>query len=54
MASNTDASFYHGCFELILGSQEKNPWAVDLDYFRVIFFFILQVVYCVYSLESPQ
>ena len=32
----------------------KNPWAVELGYFRVIFFFILQMVNCVYSLESPQ
>ena len=28
--------------------------AADLGKFRVIFFFILKMVYCVYSLESPR
>ena len=45
---------YHGCFELVLESLGKNPMAADSGKFRVIFFFILNMVYCVYSLESPH
>ena len=45
---------YHGCFQLILESFETNSVAADLEKFRVIFFFILKIVYCVYSLESPR
>ena len=32
----------------------KNPIAADEQSFRVIFFFMLKMVYCVYSLESPR
>ena len=46
---------YHGCFELIPKSLGKNPLAADMGLFSVIFFFfILKMVYCVFSLESPQ
>ena len=31
----------------------KNLIAADLGLFRVIFFYILKMVYCVYLLESP-
>ena len=41
---------YHKCFEPILESLGKNPIVADLGKFRVIFFFILKMVYCVYSL----
>ena len=48
---------YHGYFELILESLGKNTMiAADiilLGIIRVIFFFILITVYCVYSLEWP-
>ena len=45
---------YQGCFQLIHESLETNPIAADLGKFRVIFFFILKMVYCVYSLKSPR
>ena len=45
---------YHGCFELVLESLGKNRLVADLGLFSVIFFFILKMVYCMYSLESPQ
>ena len=45
---------YHGCFELVLKSLDKNPMAADLGKFRVIFFFILKMVNGVYLLESPH
>ena len=45
---------YHGCFDLVLGSLGKNSMAADLGTFRLIFFFILRKIYCVYSLESPR
>ena len=44
---------YHGCFEFVLESLEKNSIAADLGLLMVIFFFILKMVYCVFSLESP-
>ena len=39
-----------------LSTQEKNPIAADIIICRIIQddFFILIMVYCVYSLESPQ
>ena len=37
-----------------LESFRKNPIAADLGYFRVIFFFILIMVYCVDSLQLPR
>ena len=40
--------------ELVLESLGKNPIAADLGKIRVTFFFILKMVYCVYSLESPR
>ena len=43
---------YHGYFELVLESPGKNRMAADLG--RVIFFLILKMVYCVYSLELPR
>ena len=42
------------CFELVLESLVKNPIAADLELFRVIFFFILEMVNCVFLLELPQ
>ena len=42
---------YHGYFELILKSPGKNPLAADIIIFS---FFILIMVCCVYSLESPR
>ena len=45
---------YHGCFELVIESLGKNPKAADLRKFRSIFLFILKMVYCVFSLESPR
>ena len=47
---------YHGCFELVLESLDQKPIVVDLGQFRVNFFFIyiIEMVYCVYSLESPR
>ena len=45
---------YHGCFELVIESLGKSPIAADLGQFRVIFFFYVENLYCVYSLESPQ
>ena len=45
---------YHGCFELVLESLRKNFLAADLGQITVIFFFILKMVYCVFSLELPQ
>ena len=44
----------HGCFERVLEFLGKEPIAVDLGKFRVIFIFILEMVYCMYSLESPR
>ena len=41
---------YHGCFEPVLESLGKNTIVADLGKFRVIFFFKLKMVYCVYSL----
>ena len=41
-------------FELVLESLGKNPIATDYEQFKVIFHVILKLVYCVYSLESPQ
>ena len=41
----------HGCFELVIQSLEKN------SRFGIIqddFLFYIKMVYCVYSLESPQ
>ena len=32
----------------------ENPIPADLGYIRLFFFFILKMVYCVYSLESPH
>ena len=34
--------------------RKKNLKAADLGLFRVVFYFILKMVYCVYSLESHQ
>ena len=45
---------YQGYFELFLEYFGKNPVAADLGKFGVIFFFILKMVYCAYSLESPH
>ena len=52
--SNTDGSFTTAVLNSFLSPLEKNPIAADLGQFRVIFFFILKMVYCVYSLESPR
>ena len=41
---------YHGYFELILESLGKKTYLQIWD----IFFFILKMVCCVYSLESPR
>ena len=38
---------------LILESLGKDPIAADLGKFRIIFFFILKMVYCVYPLKLP-
>ena len=46
--------FYHGCFEFVLESLRKYPFAADLGHFRVIVLFILKMVYCMYSLESSR
>ena len=54
MARTLMARLYHGCFELILESLGKKPIAADFGYFRVFFLFILKMVYCVHSLESPR
>ena len=52
---------YHGFFKLVFGffklvfeSLGKNPIAADLGQSRVILFFIMKMVYCVCSLESPR
>ena len=45
---------YPGCFELVLESLGKYFMAADLRKFRVISFFILNMLCCVYSLESPR
>ena len=45
---------YYGCFEFVLESRGKNPIAADLEHFNMFFFYILKMVYCVYSLESPR
>ena len=47
--SNTD-----GLFTTAILNSFLSPMAADLGKFRVIFVFILKMVYCVYSLESPQ
>ena len=47
----------HGYFELVFKSLTKNPIAADIIIFGKIsgdFLFILIMVCCVYSLESPQ
>ena len=41
-------------FELVLESLGTIPLTTDLGQFRVIFFLILEIVYFMYSLESPQ
>ena len=38
---------YPGCFEFVLESLGKNSLAADLGKLRVIFFFMLKMVYCV-------
>ena len=47
---------YHDCFELILGSLEKKSHSCRFGKNRVIFIFIfiVKMVYCVFSLESPR
>ena len=37
---------------LIFESLGKNPKAADLGLFKLSFFYILKMVYCVYSLDS--
>ena len=39
--------------ELVIESLGKSPIAADLEFLRMDFFFILKVVFCVYSLDSP-
>ena len=43
---------YHGCFELVLASLGTKSHSCRFGIIRVIFFFVLKMVYCVYSLES--
>ena len=51
--SNPDGSFTLDVSNSSLGPLEKNM-AVELEKIRVIFFFILKMVNCVYQLESPR
>ena len=53
--SNTVGSFTTAVLNSFLSPLE-NPIAADLELhvFRLIFFYILKTVYCVYSLESPR
>ena len=52
--SKTDDSFTTAVSNSFLTLLEKNPIAADFGYFRVFFFFILKMVYYVYSLELPR
>ena len=52
--SNTDGSFTTAVSNSFLSPLETKTITADLGKFRAIFFFILKMVYCVYSLESPQ
>ena len=45
---------YHHCSNSFLSSLEKKPMAADFGKFRMIFFIILKMVYCMYSLELLQ
>ena len=45
---------YHGCFEHVLGSVEQIPQLQIWDNLRWFSFSYSVMVYCVYSLESPQ
>ena len=38
---------FHGCFEHVLESLEKNPIAADLGSFRVFFFHVENGILCV-------
>ena len=45
---------FHGCFEVVFESPWKNTMAADLGLFKLMFLYILTMVGCVYSLESPR
>ena len=47
--SNTDGSFTTAVSKSFLGPLEKNHTAADFGYFRVIFLFILKMVYFVFT-----
>ena len=47
-------SFTTAVSNSFLGPLEKSPIAADVESFGVIFFLMLKMVYCVYSLELPQ
>ena len=50
---NTDGLFTMAVSKFVLESLGNNSKAADLGYFKIIFFLILKMVYCVYSLELP-
>ena len=52
--STTDGSFTTAVSNSFFSPFRKKIPAADSGQFRVIFFYILKIVYCVYSLESPQ
>ena len=51
---NTDGSSTMAVSNSCLSPQEIKNIAANLGLFRVIFLFILKMVYCVYPLESPR
>ena len=53
-SSNTDGSFTMANSNSFLSPYEVLPIAQENKYLRIFFLFYREIVYCVYSLESPN